>query len=528
MSIPRWKLSETYTEEEEWLLKRLKRTRMLYGFLRREGNRIIDDAFQEELASMYRASGAGRVPVAPGLMAMATLLQGYQGVSDAEAVELSVVDMRWQMVLGRLGEKKPAFSQGALHDFRHRLIKWDMDRRLLERTVEVARETKGFDYKKLPKSLRVAVDSAPLEGAGRVEDTINLLGHAARNVVRCAADLLDMEEDDLCEQAGIKLLLASSMKRGLDRLWTKPGEREAALLELSREIESLQRWLEAHAKDETKKPELKSDLETLEKIVEQDTTPVRGDGGGRRMRKGVAPDRLISVEDKEMRHGRKSNSRKINGYQNHIAKELHDGLILACAVRPANVPEQEALVELNGDIEAQGGKIEELYVDRGYVSSPLVAALLDRGGEVVCRPWPQRNRHGLFTKEDFNVDLNAMTVTCPGGNTIRARLGGVVSFPARTCDRCPLRAQCTTAKCGKGRSIRIAEDEHLQQHLREQASSPTGRQRLRKRVSVEHSLAHVVQRQGRRARYRGVRNNLYDLRRACSIQNLETAQRMAA
>jgi hypothetical protein len=45
-----------------------------------------------------------------------------------------------------------------------------MDRRLLERTVELARKTKAFDFKKLPKTLRVAIDSSPLEGAGRVED----------------------------------------------------------------------------------------------------------------------------------------------------------------------------------------------------------------------------------------------------------------------------------------------------------------------------------------------------------------------
>jgi hypothetical protein len=56
-------------------------------------------------------------------------------------------------------------------DFRARLIRHDMDRRLLEKTVEVARRTKEFDWKKLPKDLRVGVDSKPLEGAGKVEDT---------------------------------------------------------------------------------------------------------------------------------------------------------------------------------------------------------------------------------------------------------------------------------------------------------------------------------------------------------------------
>lgn len=124
------------------------------------------------------------------------------GASDAEAVELTVVDLRWQMVLGCLGTTEPAFSQGALHDFRHRMIRCNMDRRVLERTVELARKTKAFDAKKLPKTLRIAADSSPLEGAGRVEDTINLLGHAARNVVACVATLLDREVDEVCAAAG--------------------------------------------------------------------------------------------------------------------------------------------------------------------------------------------------------------------------------------------------------------------------------------------------------------------------------------
>ena len=88
-------------------------------------------------------------------MAMALILQGYLGVSDADAVELTVVDLRWQMVLDRLGEEKAAFSQGALFEFRERLIANDMDQRLLEHTARIARSTKGFDAGKLPKTLRI-------------------------------------------------------------------------------------------------------------------------------------------------------------------------------------------------------------------------------------------------------------------------------------------------------------------------------------------------------------------------------------
>lgn len=187
MAIERWKPRGTITKQEEYILKRCRKKRKLFSFLRENRDQLFDDGLQQELDEMYRDTGAGKEPLRPALMAMALIMQGYLGVSDADAVELTVVDLRWQMVLDRLGEKKPAFSQGALFDFRERLIEHDMDRRLLERTAEIARTTKGFDAKKLPKTLRIAVDSSPLAGAGRVEDTINLIGHAARKVAMTAA-----------------------------------------------------------------------------------------------------------------------------------------------------------------------------------------------------------------------------------------------------------------------------------------------------------------------------------------------------
>src|SRR5471032_1553672 len=158
MAIERWQPREEQTRQERFLLKRLGRTRRLFAFLRLYRRQIFNDGMQSELESMYRGSGAGKSPVAPGLMAMETLLQGYAGCSDAEAVELTVVDLRWQMVLDVLGSGEPAFSQGTLQEFRQRLIKTDMDRRILERTAEVARETGGYDPGKLPKSIRVAMD----------------------------------------------------------------------------------------------------------------------------------------------------------------------------------------------------------------------------------------------------------------------------------------------------------------------------------------------------------------------------------
>jgi len=526
MAMARWTPATKVTKKEEFLLKRLKRTKKLFGFLHEVRRELFNDEFQAELETMYRETGAGKDPVPPALMAMAVLLQVYSGASDAEAVELTVVDLRWQMVLDRLGADEPAFSQGALHDFRARLIRTNMDRRLLERTVEFARAHGGFDPKKLPKDLRVAMDSMPLEGAARVEDTMNLLGHAARKVVECAAELVGKPYRQICVSAGIPVLLASSVKQGLDCEWSDPQQKADALRRLVAQLESLQDWLERRLSDEISQPPLEDYLRTLQELLAQDLEPDPDRPGSKRIKDGVAPERRVSVEDGEMRHGRKSKSKRFNGYKRHIAADIDTKLILACALTPANRPEEEAAPELHADIKRQKLNITELHIDRGYVNASTVTQVLDAGGEVLCKPWVARNSTALFTKKDFHVDMRRLTITCPAGEEELFTPGTTVEFDPETCARCRLRAQCTMAAAG-GRTVTIAEDERLQHRLRKLVATPAGRRRLRERVVVEHRLAHVGQRQGRRARYFRTRANLFDLRRACAVQNLETAHHAA-
>lgn len=529
MGSMRWQPREEQSKQEKLLLKRLGRTRKLFAFLRLHRREIFDASFQQELEAMYRDSGAGKEPVRPALMAMAALLQGYSGSSDAETVELTIVDLRWQMVLDVLGAEEPAFSQGAFQEFRQRLIRSDMDRRLLERTVEVARKTMSYDHRKLPKSLRVAMDSSPIEGAGRVEDTVNLLGHAARKVIACAAELLRWSASRVCAEAGVPALDALSVKRGLDINWGDAEEKADSIKTLTGQLASLESFIKQHLSEELKRAPLKELMETLRQIIKQDLEPDPGGGGGLKLREGVAEDRRVSVEDREMRHGRKSKTKLFNGYKRHIARDIDLKLVLACDVTPANKPEEEAAARLKQDIEGQGLSLGELHIDRGYIKSPIVAQVMAAGGQVRCKPWSGRNKDSaLFAKSDFSLDMRARTITCPMGQVEHFQLGAIVAFAPTVCGPCPARPICTNARLDAGRTVNIAEDENVQQRLRKQIATPIGRDRLRLRVDVEHALAHIGQRQGRRARYRGVRNNNYDLRRAASIQNLETMQRAKA
>lgn len=524
MAIARWNPQRPYTKQEEFLMRRLGRTRKLFAFLRAQRHELFDDAFQAELEGMYRETGAGKAPVPPALLAMVTLLQAYLGSSDAEAVELSVVDLRWQLVLDCLGATEPAFSQGALGEFRARLIRTEMDRRLLERTVAVARRSKAFDARKVPKTLRVAFDASALEGAGRVEDTLNLLGHAARKVVLCVAVLLGCTAEAVARQAGIRVLLAPSVKAGLDVNWAEPQALTEALQQLVGQLEALEAWVQRRLPEALRHRPLQEHMATLHQVQAQDLER-QPHGVGMRLREGVAPERHCSIEDPEMRHGRKSKHKRFNGYKRHVALSLEDDLILACALTPANRPEDEAAAPLKADLDHQElGPIAELYIDRGYLSSPVVPAVLKAGGAVICRPWGLANGE-LFSKQDFKLNLRDKTLTCPLGHTESFRLGTVVEFSAAECARCPVRAQCTTAAPGRGRTVSIGEDEPFQHRLRQRAATRAGRAQLRQRVGVEHCLAHLGACQGRRARYKGVRKNLFDVRRTAAVLNLQTLQR---
>ena len=226
-----------------------------------------------------------------------------------------------------------------------------------------------------------------------------------------------------------------------------------------------------------------------------------------------------------MRHGRKSKHKRVNGYKRHVAISLEDDLILACAVTPANRPEDEAAAPLKADLDHQElGPIAELSIDRGSLSSPVVPAVLKAGGAVSCRPWGLANGE-LFSKQDFKRNLRDQTLTCPLGHPESFRLGTVVEFSAAECARCPGRAQCTTAAPGRGRTVSIGEDEPFQHRLRQRAATRVGRAQLRQRIGVEHCLAHLGACQGRRARDKGVRKNLFDVRRTAAVLNLQTLQR---
>ena len=524
MTDPRtWNCPVLLSPKEKLICKRLKNNGKLFVFLREQRHRIFSEELTEKLFSLYADHPRGKPPIPPAQLAMATLLQAYEQKSDAGATLDAMFDARWQMVLNCLGDDEPPFSQGVLCDFRHRLVKADMDEALLEQTVKIAKEFGGFGH----AQLRIALDSAPLQGQGRVEDTFNLVAHAMELVVECAAKIKQIDKESLLVDAQIKLLGKTSIKAALDIDWSEPSEKHQAINTLMSDVTQLKSWLETQGEAFKTHAELKESLSLLETVLSQNIEP--DPSGGNRIKQEVSPDRRISITDGDMRHGRKSSARTINGFKQHIAIDMNTKLILATSVRPANEPEHKASELLKPKIESYG-KVKELSIDRGYLAADWTKELFENGHRVIAKPWTPAAKKE-FSKKFFKIDLERGHVTCPENETVSLKniqqgKQKTARFSADICNQCPAKNRCTDSE--KGRSLTLNGNENMMQKLRYYVETSEGRADARERVKVEHSLASICNRKGHKARYNGVRLNEFDLNRTAMITNLHISMNLAA
>ena len=514
MRPPLWQPPVDLSPAEQTIIKRIKRAK-LFVFLRQHRHTLFDAAFQDELATISKDAPQGQPPLPPAQLALATMVQAYTGVSDDELLEATLIDRRWQLALDCLECETAPFSQGTLVTFRKLLIARQLERRLLERRVELAAATKAFGS----RNLRAALSSSPLWGAGRVEDTSNLLGHALRKALGVIARQQGQGLADLASETGATLIGEVSLKAALDLDWDDPPTRETALRMVLDGLAACESWLSAHPEVVEAHGAVLTSLATAEALREQ--VFVRSATGCPTLRDGVARERRSSIENGQMRHGRKSRSQLIDGYKRHVLRDLESGLLLAVGVTPANLPEATLTDSISLDLHVQGLRLRELHIDRAYLSSNLVRER-DEGLYISCKAWPLHNGPH-FAKTVFVLDWEQHEIGCPDGVVLPFTAGANVQFPAVGCGGCAVRERCTSSTTG--RTVSIHPDERLLAELRERQLTAQGRAQLRERVAVEHSLAHIGQWQGEGARDWGERKNRFDLRRTAVVHNLHIIAR---
>ncbi len=446
--------------------------------------------FPDELFADLFAD-VGRRSVPPLVVAVVMVLGRLEGLSDRDAVERFTFDARWKYAAGGLPFDHPGFAHTVLVDMRARLARSEHPNRIFERTLEVAKAA-GL------VGVRRVLDSTPLYDAVATMDTVTLVRSAIRGVLSAAGDREPslrsvLRRDDEYRTGG---------KPAID--WDDAHARAALVDALARDGEAILAALEDHPLSGP----LAEATTLLATVLGQDLEP--GPNGRIRIARRVAPDRVISTVDPEARHGHKTDHHAFDGYKGHVALDPDAELVTATAVTPGNAGDASVVRELLADeLAAPADPSAEplaVYGDSAYGAGDVLAALADAGAVPMVKVQPPIAISGHFSKDDFSIDLEARTVTCPAGQVARFNRHGNgfrVRFRA-ACAACPLASRCTTSS--SGRAIEIGPHEALLTAGRAASRDPVWRADYRAtRPKVERKIAHLVRRRhgGRRARVRG-------------------------
>jgi len=477
----------------------------IYAVLHRECFSLFPDSM---FADLFTEVGRRSVP--PMIVAVVMVLQRIEGLSDREAVDRFAFDARWKYAAGGLDFDYPGFVHTVLVDMRARLARSERPDRIFEVTLAAARSAGLVGRKRV-------LDSTPLYDAVATMDTVTLIRSAIRGVLKAA-------EADLEAELGARLVreddYATAGKPVCD--YDDRSAREALVDALARDALACLAVLDGRELE----PSVAQAAELLATVVGQDLDQ-NGEDGVFRIARRVAKDRVISVVDPQARHGHKTSARGFDGYKGHVAVDPDSEIITKTTATAGNTGDAAAATDLltddltdltdDGDRDGVGGEDSvadeglAVYGDAAYGAGELLEELEDHGVEIGCKVQPASAPAGMFSKDEFDIDLDAGdngTVTCPGDHTIAirpsAKGGGTAAFGS-LCARCPLAAQCTSAAAG--RTIRTGPHQARIARARRAQKDPAWQADYRAtRPKVERKIGHLMRRKhgGRRARVRGL------------------------
>jgi len=513
----------------------------VFAFLAEHRRELFPDSFTADLFS----SRTGRPSLPADLVGSVLVLKELFDLSDPQTADALSYDIRWKVACGRSLDQM-SFDPSTLVYWRRRIAASDRPDRVFDAVAEVIVQT-GI----LRGRRRRCVDSTVFDDAVATQDTVTQLVAAIRKVARVVPGAEEVI-------AGVCALDYSAPgKPGID--WDDPAAKEKLVSDLVNDALAVLAEL-AGPGAPPRDPAAADALGLLALVAGQDVEPADGSDGtdGRwRIARKAAPDRVISTVDTQARHTRKSKSRRRDGFRGHVAAEPETGLVTECEMTMAageGSTDAENGVKMAGrdrftgtpggtgpgqEPDAPAGTTDsarpdadepqdarlEVYGDSSYGSGEARAAYRDAGHDTVIKPGPLRQAvPGGFTADDFTIDEQAGTVTCPAGLTRPMTRTRTVTFGA-ACAGCPLRERCTTARDGRSMTIHLHED--LLRAARAQARTDDFKNAYPTRSVIERIIARTATQNGRRVRlrYLGAAKNDAWLHTRCAAINLRTLLR---
>ena len=321
----------------------------------------------------------------------------------------------------------------------------------------------------------------------------------------------------------LPLIRAKSTKGWLRIDWSDAKARSKAITDLVDDVLRVVKDVQAKlgTVEERARVRIGELCDLLLRVVEQD---LEKDGKGHwRVARKVAHNRMVSLTDPEAGHGHKSRSESFWGYKTNVLGDLVTGVIAAVSVTPGNGHDAAPGHDLVVEAQRMRLEIRKVLADTAYGGIENRLSLLALGVDLVAPP-PGTTREGkTLSKNEFAIDFDAQTATCPNGMTtdLVERTAAKVPtlafrWPVEACGSCPLCGKCMRQRTSpanepgkrkgrppQGKRLVLDVRERERREARAAWENPERREEYRDRSMGERLNAMLVQHGARRARMRG-------------------------
>jgi transposase len=454
----------------------------------------------------------GQPAEAPARLALATLLQFAEGLSDRQAAEAVRSRIDWKYVLG-LELTDPGFHHTVLSEFRTRLVTGEVETLLLDTLLTMAR-AQGL----LKSRGRQRTDSTHVVGAIRVLNRLERVGET----LRAALNSLAVVAPDWLQTVALPAWHDRYDHRVENYQMPKTdAARKAFAADIGTDGQRLLQAIDA-ARAQPWLQEIPA-VQSLRRVWAEQYIEVHGMLSWREVKDMPSPAELIaSPYDPEARYSTKRAVEWI-GYKVHLTETCDPAtphLIVNVETTPATTPDDHMLATVHTSLEARDILPGEHLVDKGYTDSQVLVDSQRTYGITLIGPvaddpsWQARAGEG-FDKAQFLVDWDHQIVTCPMGKQSISWLPNTypkngmtweVRFARKDCTPCLHRAQCTRAKT-EPRLVGLQAREHYEalQAARQHQTTEGFAQQYAPRAGIEGTHAQGIRRCGlRQARYIGL------------------------
>ncbi|GGM26164.1 hypothetical protein GCM10010129_83270 [Streptomyces fumigatiscleroticus] len=464
-------------------------------------------------------SGRGRPALSPGRLALVSVMQFVEGLTDRQAADAVRSRLDWKYLLG-LELRDRGFDSSVLAEFRERLAASGSAEELVFETVLDQLREAGF----LTAGGRQRTDSTHVVAAVRSLQRLELLGES----VRAALEALAVAAPAwLTGWAPAEWFTRYGPRVDTHRLPTAEAEREQLAL-----VYGADGFLVLEHVFAPDSPGLLRGLEMVEHLrriwVQQfyrspDGLRLRKENKGKAKTEAGRPPAstgLVSPYDPDARFRMKRATKWI-GYTAQISESSNDDrphLITYIATRPATEPDVDTTGRVHAVLKKRDLLPDEHYADSAYITAEHVLDATRTGIELIGpnnkgNQWQSRSEDA-YDNDLFTVDWEALTAVCPQGHRNTWSGTGIdrhgnprvmFTFSLTDCTPCPVRSRCTHAQtAARTVTLRPRDQHELLRRLHTEQATDEWHRRYGHRAGVEGTISQAVRAFGlRRSRYRG-------------------------